>query len=165
FTKKLSSWKANLLSIGGRLTLVKSVLGSLPIYFLSIFKAPEAVISKLESIKRCFFWGMKDDENKMVWICWQKILSCKKDDGLGVGSIKAKNLGSSRSKNVHGGTLLIVAWALTILIPHLIILWFKILVVSFVKITWNLQTIASYHVQNNDSLAEDLELVEGSVFF
>nr|GEY94209.1 reverse transcriptase domain, reverse transcriptase zinc-binding domain protein [Tanacetum cinerariifolium] len=55
FTKKLSSWKANLLSIGGRLTLVKSVLGSLPIYFLSMFKAPEAVISKLESIRRRFF--------------------------------------------------------------------------------------------------------------
>ncbi|GJW67775.1 RNA-directed DNA polymerase, eukaryota, reverse transcriptase zinc-binding domain protein [Tanacetum coccineum] len=60
FTKKLSSWKANLLSIGGRLTLVKLVLG---------------------------------DENKMVWIRWQKILSCKKDGGLGVGSIKAKNMG------------------------------------------------------------------------
>ncbi|GJS67889.1 RNA-directed DNA polymerase, eukaryota, reverse transcriptase zinc-binding domain protein [Tanacetum coccineum] len=29
FSKKLASWKANLLSIGGRLTLVKSVLGSL----------------------------------------------------------------------------------------------------------------------------------------
>ncbi|GKD71944.1 reverse transcriptase domain, reverse transcriptase zinc-binding domain protein [Tanacetum coccineum] len=55
FTKKLSSWKANLLSIGGRLTLVKSVLGNLPIYFLSIFKAPEAVISQLESIRRRFF--------------------------------------------------------------------------------------------------------------
>nr|GEW67338.1 reverse transcriptase domain, reverse transcriptase zinc-binding domain protein [Tanacetum cinerariifolium] len=92
FTKKLSSWKANLLSIGGRLTLVKSVLGSLPIYFLSMFKEPEAVISKLESIRRRFFWSMKGDENKMVWIRWQKILSCKKDGGLGVGSIKAKNL-------------------------------------------------------------------------
>ncbi|GJW43442.1 reverse transcriptase domain, reverse transcriptase zinc-binding domain protein [Tanacetum coccineum] len=55
FTKKLSSWKANLLSVGSRLTLVKAVLGSLPMYFLSIFKAPEAVISQLESIRRRFF--------------------------------------------------------------------------------------------------------------
>ncbi|GJR20209.1 putative RNA-directed DNA polymerase, eukaryota, reverse transcriptase zinc-binding domain protein [Tanacetum coccineum] len=41
FHAKLSTWKANLLSIGGRFTLIKSVLGSLGIYYLSIFKAPQ----------------------------------------------------------------------------------------------------------------------------
>nr|GEU46080.1 hypothetical protein [Tanacetum cinerariifolium] len=41
-SSRLSSWKANLLSIGGQLTLIKAVLGSLGIYFLSIFKALEA---------------------------------------------------------------------------------------------------------------------------
>ncbi|GKF21986.1 putative RNA-directed DNA polymerase, eukaryota, reverse transcriptase zinc-binding domain protein [Tanacetum coccineum] len=55
FRKRLSSWKANSLSIGGRLTLVKSVLGSLPIYYLSLFKAPSLVIDTLESIRRRFF--------------------------------------------------------------------------------------------------------------
>ncbi|GKC63076.1 hypothetical protein Tco_1095674 [Tanacetum coccineum] len=58
FTNRLSSWKANLLSISGRLTLVKSILGTLPLYYLSLFKAPEAVISHLESIRRRFF-GLK----------------------------------------------------------------------------------------------------------
>ncbi|GKE30029.1 hypothetical protein Tco_1445413, partial [Tanacetum coccineum] len=41
FQKRLSSCKANLLSIGGRLALIKAVLGSLDIQYLSIFKAPE----------------------------------------------------------------------------------------------------------------------------
>ncbi|GKD35184.1 putative RNA-directed DNA polymerase, eukaryota, reverse transcriptase zinc-binding domain protein, partial [Tanacetum coccineum] len=38
FHSKLSSWKASLLSYGGRLTLLKTVLGSLGIYYFSLFK-------------------------------------------------------------------------------------------------------------------------------
>nr|GFA38136.1 reverse transcriptase domain, reverse transcriptase zinc-binding domain protein [Tanacetum cinerariifolium] len=40
FSKCLATWKSKLLSIRGRLTLVKSVLGSLPFYYLSIFRVP-----------------------------------------------------------------------------------------------------------------------------
>lgn len=44
FKRKLSVWRAKVLSFGGRLTLVKSVLGSLPIYYMSIFKIPKLII-------------------------------------------------------------------------------------------------------------------------
>ncbi|XP_024640546.1 uncharacterized protein [Medicago truncatula] len=37
---RLSSWNNKFLSLGGRLVLLKSVLSSLPVYFLSFFKAP-----------------------------------------------------------------------------------------------------------------------------
>ncbi|GKC34483.1 RNA-directed DNA polymerase, eukaryota, reverse transcriptase zinc-binding domain protein [Tanacetum coccineum] len=40
FTSKLSSWKARLLSVGGRLSLIKAVLSNLPTYFMSIFLIP-----------------------------------------------------------------------------------------------------------------------------
>lgn len=40
FQRRLSDWKARMISQGGRLTLVKSVLGSLPLYFLSLYRAP-----------------------------------------------------------------------------------------------------------------------------
>ena len=40
FEKKLSGWRANYLSKGGRLTLIRSVLSSMPTYFLSLFPIP-----------------------------------------------------------------------------------------------------------------------------
>ncbi|GAU14843.1 hypothetical protein TSUD_50550 [Trifolium subterraneum] len=38
--KRLTGWKCKNLSFGGRLVLLKSVLSSVPVYFLSFFKAP-----------------------------------------------------------------------------------------------------------------------------
>nr|GEZ01880.1 RNA-directed DNA polymerase, eukaryota, reverse transcriptase zinc-binding domain protein [Tanacetum cinerariifolium] len=37
---RLSKWKMKTLLIGGRFTLLKSVLGATPIYNMSIFKVP-----------------------------------------------------------------------------------------------------------------------------
>jgi hypothetical protein len=42
-------------SFGGRLVLLKYVLSSLPVYFLSFFKAPASIISSIESIFKRFF--------------------------------------------------------------------------------------------------------------
>nr|GEX37064.1 RNA-directed DNA polymerase, eukaryota, reverse transcriptase zinc-binding domain protein [Tanacetum cinerariifolium] len=48
FLKRLSNWKAKTLSFGGRITLIRSVLGSLGVYYFSNFKAPKKIICKLE---------------------------------------------------------------------------------------------------------------------
>ncbi|GJR67919.1 hypothetical protein Tco_0013984 [Tanacetum coccineum] len=54
----LSKWKLNTIYIGGRLTLLKMVLISIPLYHMSIFKVPIGVLNKLESIHRKFFNGV-----------------------------------------------------------------------------------------------------------
>jgi len=53
---RLSSWKSKFLSFGGCLILLKSVISSLPVYFLSFFKAPAGIISSIESLFKIFFW-------------------------------------------------------------------------------------------------------------
>ncbi|KAK9067117.1 hypothetical protein SSX86_014442 [Deinandra increscens subsp. villosa] len=92
FKSRLSRWKSNSLSIGGRLTLLKSVLSSLPLYFFSLFRAPLNVLEGLERIRRQFFWGSNADKKKIHWVNWDTILSPKEAGGLGVGSLKAANL-------------------------------------------------------------------------
>jgi hypothetical protein len=48
FEKRLSSWKGKNLSTGGRLTLINSVLSSLPMYMMSSFEIPRGVLKKLD---------------------------------------------------------------------------------------------------------------------
>ncbi|GJT32979.1 hypothetical protein Tco_0923398 [Tanacetum coccineum] len=62
---RLSKWKMKALSIGGRLTLLKSVLGSMPIFHMSIFRVPLSVL----------------------------LLAPKEKGGLGVSSLYALNRG------------------------------------------------------------------------
>ena len=57
FRKRLTLWKSQYLSKGGRLTLVKNTLSSLPIYFMSLFVIRRKVAAKLEKIQRDFLWG------------------------------------------------------------------------------------------------------------
>ncbi|GKB67695.1 RNA-directed DNA polymerase, eukaryota [Tanacetum coccineum] len=88
---RLSKWKLKTLSIGGRLTLLKSVLGSTPIYSMSLYKVPKAVLNAMESLRRNFFNGMQGDERKITWVQWAKVLASKKYGGLGVSSFFALN--------------------------------------------------------------------------
>ena len=76
----------------GRLTLIKSVLGSFGIYYLSMFKAPESIINTLERLRARFFWGGSDGNNKMAWVRWENSLASFEQGGLGIGSLKAFNL-------------------------------------------------------------------------
>ncbi|GKE78971.1 RNA-directed DNA polymerase, eukaryota, reverse transcriptase zinc-binding domain protein [Tanacetum coccineum] len=87
----LSKWKMKSLSIGGRLTLLKSVLGSTPIYYMSMFKAPVHVLNKLESIRSHFFNGMDPNVRKMTFVKWDNVLDSKEKGGLGVSSFYALN--------------------------------------------------------------------------
>ncbi|GKE79093.1 RNA-directed DNA polymerase, eukaryota [Tanacetum coccineum] len=67
-TLRLSKWKLKTHLIGGRLTLTKFVLSSLPLYYMSSFKVPKGVINKMESIRRNFFNGMENGDNKMFLV-------------------------------------------------------------------------------------------------
>nr|GFA49975.1 RNA-directed DNA polymerase, eukaryota, reverse transcriptase zinc-binding domain protein [Tanacetum cinerariifolium] len=83
------------LSIGGRLTLLKSVLGSLPIFHMSIFKVPSKVLHELESLRGHFFNGHEAGSNKASWVKWDSVL-VDKDRGLGAihsddGNVSMKN--------------------------------------------------------------------------
>ncbi|WVZ92292.1 LOW QUALITY PROTEIN: hypothetical protein U9M48_038369, partial [Paspalum notatum var. saurae] len=56
FEKRLIGWKGKLLSVGGRLVLINSVLSSLSMFMLSFFAISKGVLRKLEYFRSRFFW-------------------------------------------------------------------------------------------------------------
>ncbi|GJR64060.1 RNA-directed DNA polymerase, eukaryota [Tanacetum coccineum] len=88
-TSRLSKWKMKTLSIGGRLTLLKSVLGSMPIYHMSLFKVPMKILQRMESIRSHFFNGSLD--KKPTWVKWRNVLASKDKGVLGISSLFALN--------------------------------------------------------------------------
>ncbi|XP_076947972.1 uncharacterized protein LOC143620074 [Bidens hawaiensis] len=84
FNARLTSWKARSLSMGGRFTLLKSVLESIPTYYFSLYKAPTKVIDELESKRRNFLWGSTDNRRKIHWVAWEWVTRPKKDGGQGL---------------------------------------------------------------------------------
>ena len=60
---RLASWKSKILSRAGRHTLIKSVLNSLPVYYMSMFKMLKAIVLKIVKIQRRFFWGGSNEDN------------------------------------------------------------------------------------------------------
>jgi len=66
------------------LTLIKSVLSSIPTYFLSLFPLPVLVANKLETIQRKFLWGSFGSDFKYHLVKWNIIKNPLPDGGLGV---------------------------------------------------------------------------------
>ncbi|GJW81957.1 hypothetical protein Tco_0145932 [Tanacetum coccineum] len=64
FSSKLFYWKAGLLSVGGRLSLIKLVLGNLPTYYMSIYMMSVVVRENLKSMRNKFFIVSDQDEKK-----------------------------------------------------------------------------------------------------
>ena len=71
--KRLVGWKRLYLSKGGRVTLIKSTLSSIPTYYLSLFPIPKSVARRIEKLQRDFLWG--GIEHKFHMTKWQHTCS------------------------------------------------------------------------------------------
>jgi hypothetical protein len=105
FKHKLSAYKANILSHATRLTLIKSVFASIPVYYMSNILFSKKFLTKLIAIIRNFWWTGVKYECTTRSVClraWADIYIEKKIGGRGVRNLQAMNQ----------GLILLAAWRL-----------------------------------------------------
>lgn len=88
FSKKLAGWKKSFLSKGGRLTLIQSVLDSIPIYYISLFRIPKGVANFLDTrFPLGRIWGGFQKSPRVLGHCYK----IQGERGLGIGNLTLRN--------------------------------------------------------------------------
>ena len=77
------------MSLAGRICLIKSILSTIPLFNLSLFKMPVVVANELVKIQRDW-WG--SNGRKIAWASWEKVCAAREDGGLGIIDLRTFNL-------------------------------------------------------------------------
>ncbi|KAL0014133.1 hypothetical protein SO802_001202 [Lithocarpus litseifolius] len=88
---KLAGWKANLLSLAGRVILTQSVTSTIPNYTMQCVALPSKILQGIDRISRNFLWGSSENKKKLHLISWEKVTKSKEEGGLGIQAAKPKN--------------------------------------------------------------------------
>jgi len=89
---KLSSCKGKHLSFAGRVTLIKTFILVVPLYYLFLFKMHTTVGKLITKLQRDFLWGQRSDKRKIAWINWDFLCQSKSERGLEIKDVNLFNM-------------------------------------------------------------------------
>ena len=90
---KLQPWCARLMNRGGRSTLVRTTLASMPVHAMMSLDLPYKTLDALQGIMRGFLWkGRRDVKGGHCLVAWDKVATPKEVGGLGVPNLRLMNL-------------------------------------------------------------------------
>ncbi|XP_073121252.1 uncharacterized protein [Henckelia pumila] len=81
--KRIRGWGQNLISVGGKEVLIKSVLQVIPTYAMSCFKMPISICEEIERGCAKFWWGMDNGKKQLHWKRWKDLFLPKQKGGMG----------------------------------------------------------------------------------
>ena len=53
---------------------------------------PSRILDNLDKTSRNFLWGSSESKRKMRWVGWEKVTKSKAEGGLGIQTVKGRNL-------------------------------------------------------------------------
>lgn len=94
FRAKLNTVKANKLNHAGRLAYIKSVLSSIPVYYMSTVLFSKTFVQQITAIIRRFWWTGIQEENQTTPIAyrsWDDICQTQENGGLAIRDLHTVN--------------------------------------------------------------------------
>lgn len=83
FATRSEGWKTKFLSFARKITLIDSILASLPVHLMSCMVLPKYIIGHMESLLRSFLWNQRG-QNRAQWVSWNKVARPFQEGGLGI---------------------------------------------------------------------------------
>jgi hypothetical protein len=91
--KKTNYWSSKSILKAGREVLIKSVLQSIPTYFMSLFTILSSLCDEIEKMMNSFWWEHSGASTKGIhWMSWDKLAMHKNDGGMGFKSLPVFNI-------------------------------------------------------------------------
>jgi hypothetical protein len=87
FERKIGLWCNKWLSLGGRFVLVKSVLESLSVFWMSMERIPCNILSKLCKLSFAFLWSGQNEKHHFHLCRWDILSRPKKVGGWGLKNL------------------------------------------------------------------------------
>lgn len=89
---KLQGWKEKLLLQAGWEVLIKAVAQAIPNYTMSCFKLTKGFCREFESMFARFWGGLRGDERRVHWACWNRLYISKFRGWMGFKDFEAFKL-------------------------------------------------------------------------
>ncbi|KAK2664420.1 hypothetical protein Ddye_002994 [Dipteronia dyeriana] len=90
-TNNLENYLGAPLIHASRITLIKSMATSLPVYAMQSIKLPKEICSNLDEINKDILWGHTTDKRKMHLVNWETFCLPKAKEGRGIKQMKKMN--------------------------------------------------------------------------
>ncbi|XP_050227618.1 uncharacterized protein LOC126677173 [Mercurialis annua] len=137
FSVQLSTWRGNLLSPTGRLTLIKSVLCSISVYFLCTFRIPQSVVVSLERIISRFLWTGNSNSKGFSKVAWPDVCIPYSSGGLNITPLHIKN------------QCLLMKWIWKLIASDRNLIWFAVICSSYSFISgFDIESVNSIHLSH-----------------
>lgn len=122
--RKLSNWKASLLSRGAKILLIQSVTSTISLYTMQTTLIPHVILDEIEKINLSFLWGANSGIHFCSPVAWK-------------GVWLPKNLGRFGLQNLHLMNLVALSRLCWWFLQNLSALWVQIHTAKYGNLAWN----------------------------
>lgn len=88
----MATWKGSLLTMVGRVQLVKSVIQSMMVYTMLIFSWPKQILHKIQMWISNFIWMRDSQKRGLIMLNWMDAYKPKEEKVLGLRSLHEINM-------------------------------------------------------------------------